>query len=80
MLRADICAVSEGLPDQYQVSLQVDAAQEAEILKARQTADFITRQVKNLQIPKVLQPFNHLQPVPTLDSERKEDTFKAART
>lgn len=60
MLQADICVVSEGLSDQYQVFLQVDAAQEAEILKARQTADSIWRHVENLQTPKVLQPFNHL--------------------
>lgn len=41
MLQADICVVTKGLLDQYQVFLQVDAAQEAEILKARQTADSI---------------------------------------
>lgn len=39
MLQADIYLVCEGLSDQYQVFLQVDAAQEAEILQARQTAD-----------------------------------------
>lgn len=75
-----MCVVSEGLSDEYQVFLQVDAAQKAEILKARQTADSIGRHVQNLETSEVLQPFNHLQPVPTLDAERKEDVFKSART
>lgn len=80
MLQADICVVSEGLSNEYQVFLEVDAAQKAEILKARQTADSIGRYVENLETFKVLQPFNHLQPVPTLDAERKEDVFKSTRT
>lgn len=69
-----------GLSEQYQVFLQVDATQEAEIPKAGQTFDSVRRQVENLQTLEVLQPFNRLQLVPALDTDRKEDAFKAART
>lgn len=77
---SDICVVSEGCSNPYQVFLQVDAAQEAESLKARQTGDSVRRQVENLQTLEVRQPFNGLQLVPTLDTDRREDVFKAART
>lgn len=42
-----------------------------EILEARQTADAVQRQVKNLQTLQILQPFNPLQLVLPLDADRK---------
>lgn len=62
------------LSDQYLVFLQVDGAQEVKILKAGQTADFVQRQVENLQIVQILQPFNLLQLVPPLDTDRERGT------
>lgn len=38
--------------------------------------DSVQRQVENLQTLQILQPFNRLQMVPPLDTERKEDPFK----
>lgn len=60
MLQADVCVVAGRLSGQYQVLLQVDAAQEGEILKARQTVDSVGREVENPQTLEGLQPFNHL--------------------
>lgn len=39
--QADTCVVSEGRSHQYQVFLQVDAAQEAESLEAGETGDSV---------------------------------------
>lgn len=47
-----------------------------EILEARQASDAVHRQVKNLQPRQTLQPFNRLQLVSPLDTERVEDTFE----
>lgn len=49
-----------------------------EILEARKTVNSVQRQVENLQTLQILQPFNLLQPVPPLEADRKEDTFKEA--
>ena len=51
-----------------------------EILEARKTIDAVQRQVENLQTLQILQPFNPLQLVPPLGTDRKEDTFKEAST
>lgn len=51
-----------------------------ESLEAREPGDSVQRQVESLQTLQVLQPFSLRQLVPPLDEDRKEDTFKKART
>lgn len=41
-----------------------------EILEARKTGDAVQRQIKNLQTLQILRPFDPLQLVPPLDTDR----------
>lgn len=56
--------------DQYQVFLQIDGVQEVEILETSKTFDAVQGQVENLQPLQILQPFDPLQLVPPLDTDR----------
>lgn len=70
--------------DLYQVFLQVEGAQQTEVLETSEAPDAIQRQIKRLQTPQILQAFNLLQTVSPLSKvtrrEIQHDTNTCART